>query len=106
MVKQSLKKQPSHRRDTTPKTRPDWSQCPPHFSEIAARVQGIQWLKWLHLKEPKQSNRGNEEKRNVGQGVGRTLSRSDERRNPHNSGRTDRNWSEVLRIHAPGAEHD
>ncbi len=51
MVKQSLKKQPSHRRDTTPKTRPYWSQFPPHFSDIAARVQGIQWLKWLHLTE-------------------------------------------------------
>jgi len=34
-------------------------------------------------KGTKQSHRGNEEKRNLGQGVGRTPSRSDERRNPH-----------------------
>ena len=51
MVKPSLKKQPSHRRDTTRKTRPHWSQFPPHSTVIAVRVQGIQWLKWLHLKE-------------------------------------------------------
>ena len=59
MVKQSLEKQPSVKQDTT--TKPDFTGVNSRrirFS-IAARVQGFQWLKWLHLKELS-INRGNE----------------------------------------------
>ena len=34
------------------------------------------------------------------------LSRSDERRNPLNSGRMQRNCCKVFRVHVLGAEHD
>jgi len=37
----------------------NWSSFPPHLSLIAVRVQGIQWLNWLHLTELS-INRGNE----------------------------------------------
>ena len=59
MVKKSLKKQPTLRQDTT--TKPDLAGINSRriFTPIAARVQGVQWLKWLHLTELT-INRGNE----------------------------------------------
>ena len=47
-MKQSLEKQPISKRDTTLK--PDFTgvQFPPHIGQVAVRVEGIQWLKWLH----------------------------------------------------------
>ena len=62
MVKQNLEKQPIYRQDTTSKPDLIGVKSRRILCAIAARVQGFQWLKWLHLKE-RTINRGNEEKR-------------------------------------------
>ena len=60
--------------------------------------KGFWRLNWLHLKG--QSIDWTERiKTNLRSEGGRTYGRPDERINPSDSGRTDRNWSEVFRIH-------
>ncbi len=81
--------------------------------QITARVQGIQWSNWLHLTEQRHMLQRGEPPQRSGSSISpreriktiweswgsRTPGRLDEKRNPHKSGRTDRNWSEVFRIH-------
>jgi hypothetical protein len=68
----------------------------------------------VELATPKGTKRPNtalviesEERRktDLGSVGGRTHGRPDERSNPLGSGRTDRNWSEELRVNLTGEEH-
>ena len=98
MVKQSLEKQPTLERDTTSKPRLHWSSIPAASYTNSGKSPGNPVVE---VATPNGTNNQPREriKTDCGSEGGRTLSRLDEQQNPFNSGRTDRNWSEVFRIH-------
>ena len=101
MMKQSLEKRPIEKQGVTIKN-PDYIGDKSRRTQVvvSARVQGIQWSNWLHLTGQSISPR--ERIKTIWESWGsRTPGRLDEKRNPHKSGRTDRNWSEVFRKYKP-----
>ena len=73
MVKQSLEKQPIYRRGTTYIL--DFAEAYPRCNAtlLAARVLGIQRLKWLHLREQKNRAEGTNKNAKRGREKGQQL---------------------------------
>ena len=88
------------------KPRPHWSNIPAASSVNSGMSLGNPVVEMAPPKRPNNLTGGTNKNELRVIGEVEPLSRSDERRNPLNSGRTNRNWFEVFRVHVLGAEHD
>ena len=67
MVKQSLEKQPTSKRDITSNSRLHWRKSPLHSANDSGKSPGNPVVEMATPNGTKQSNRGNEKKRIEGQ---------------------------------------